>query len=180
MDERLRRIERQALAGDPEAEILWRRLCGRRGLYFRDHQPDEILTEWEKIQQDYDDLAWQGRPWRGLLYQWCGCRCCGYQASTAKKLVKGRDLSFCDNWGDNNAKRKTLRTHRDGSRKNYKLKRRRDIRTDESSISDIKKERARRRKKRFGGRGRLYGREWVWNPETQQYRIFVWVRHPDE
>ena len=74
MDERIRRVERRALAGDLEAERLWRRLCGRMGLYFKDHQPDETLTEWEEVQKDYDDLFWHAKgPKHFMWREWCPC-----------------------------------------------------------------------------------------------------------
>ena len=41
MDDQLRRVERQALSGDPEAKILLQQLYGRLGLYFRDQEREE-------------------------------------------------------------------------------------------------------------------------------------------
>jgi len=122
MDDQLRLAERAVRAGEPGAESLWRFLCARRGLYLRDRQPPEELTEWEEIQADYDDLWWQRKSVVG--FKWTsGCRCCfEYGNKFANKLVKGKDQRNRSNWGDNNAKRKTLRTHRDGSRRAYRLR----------------------------------------------------------
>lgn len=122
MDDQLRRAQRQAATGDPEAEIRYTQLCGRIGLYFRDHQPDETLSEAEEVQQDYDDIFWHRKS--VIAFKWTGyCRCCyDYGSFFASGTVKAKDMKRRDNWGNNNAKRNTLRTHRDGSRKNYRLK----------------------------------------------------------
>jgi hypothetical protein len=176
MDDYFRRVERAAAGGDPEAEILLQKLYRRCGYFFRDHKRDEILTEWEELQQDYDDIFWHQKGPK--YFMWGGyCSCCRDVSKWSEKLVKAHKPS--PKHTPKNFKRKTLRTHRDGSRKNYKLKRRRDIRTDEVSISDIKKERTRRRKKRFGGRERLYGCEWVWDSQAERYSRVYWCRVPD-
>lgn len=114
MDERLRRAERRAAAGDPEAEDLWRKLCGRMGLYFKDHRPNEILSEWEEIQQDYDEIWWHRR--KALRLDWDG------DPINHGGLYKAHHSWGHRGWSERNAKRKTMRTHRDGSRKNYRLR----------------------------------------------------------
>ena len=121
MDLELRRIERRMRAGEFGAEEEWRRKCGRRGLYFRDRRPAGDLTEWEEIQADYDDIWWHRKSVKTLKFTGY-CRCCCDFNTWARKLVKAKDMAWRSNWGDNNAKRKTLRTHRDGSRRNYRLR----------------------------------------------------------
>ncbi len=113
MDEQLRRIEREALAGDPEAEILWLRLCGRVGLYFRDYPPDELLSEAEETQQNYDEIWWHRR--KALRLDWDG------DPIMSGGLYKAHHSLGHKGWGSKNSKRQTLRTHRDGSRRNYRL-----------------------------------------------------------
>jgi len=73
MDLQLRQLERQAHAGDPDAEMRWIRLCGRRGLYFKDYQPDEVLTEWEEVQADYDSIIWHAKGPKYFFYNFCSC-----------------------------------------------------------------------------------------------------------
>lgn len=162
MDNQLRRIERRALAGDAEAERLWRRLCGRIGLYFRDHQPNEILTEWEEIQADYDEIWWHRRK----ALRW------GWDWEPMGGLVKAHHTWGHRGWNNRNSKRKTLRTHRDGSRRNYKIRHSRN----EEMIEELdpkRKRSERRRKKRFGGREHRSYR-WVWNPETDRFKL-LWT-----
>jgi hypothetical protein len=117
MDESLRRAEREAALDDYDARQRYRRMLVRSG------QPDPFELEehsWvDGVQDGYDDLWWHGNT----------ARKCG--------LWRGRDFWDCDfktsvfkahhRWGHDpyrgtNSKRKTLRTHRDGSRKNYRLR----------------------------------------------------------
>jgi len=171
MDGYFRRVERAAAGGDLEAETRLQKLYRRSGYFFRDHKRDEILTEWEETQQDYDDVSWHAKGPK--YFMWGGwCSCCRDSSKWSSKLVKAHKAT--PKHTPKNFKRKTLRTHRDGSRKNYKLKR--SLEADKTSTE---KEHVRRRKKRFGGRERLYGREWVWNPQTERYKIVYWGRIPD-
>ena len=114
MDEQLRRAERAAANGDPEAAAAWLQLCGRMGLFFRDHQPNEILSEAEDAQLDYDDIWWHRR--KCLRLDWDG------DPINNGGLYKAHHKWGHRGWNNRNAKRKTLRTHRDGSRKNYRLR----------------------------------------------------------
>lgn len=122
MDEQLRRAERDLTSGNPEVEERWLRYCARIGLFFRDHKRGEILSEWEESQQDYDEIWWHRKSIKS--FKWTSyCRCCyDYGSKYANSRVKAKDMGIRNNWGDNNAKRKTLRTHRDGSRRNYRLR----------------------------------------------------------
>ena len=120
MDDKLRRLERLAALGDPEAEAAWRRENGRRGLYFRDRQPHETLTQWEESQEDYDEIFWHAKGPKYFAW-WSGCPCCQDWGRLAAKLTKAHHV-WGHRWGGQNSKRKTLRTHRDGSRKNYRLR----------------------------------------------------------
>jgi hypothetical protein len=120
MDEQLRRAERAAATGNPEDVAHWRRLCGRRGLFFKDYAPDEVLSEWEEAQQDYDDSWWHANTPRK-----CGLWNRGdlghYDFDFKTAVFKAHHR-----WGhyyvSGNSKRQTIRTHRDGSRRNYRLR----------------------------------------------------------
>ncbi len=111
MDDQLRRVERQALSGDPEAKILLQQLYGRLGLYFRDREREEILSEPEEIQGDFDEIWWHRR--KALRLDWDG--------DPKPSICKAHHPWGHRGWGAKNAKRQTLRTHRDGSRRNYRL-----------------------------------------------------------
>ena len=119
MDDQLRRAERDFFSGDPEAEERFIRACARMGIRIRNHKRDEILTEWEEIQQIYDDQWWHGNTARkcGL---W-GRRNFG-DVDFKSAVFKAHHDWVHWGWNNRNAKRKTLRTHRDGSRSNYKIK----------------------------------------------------------
>lgn len=123
MDEQLRRAERAAATGNPEAEAYWRRLCGRRGLFFKDYVPDEVLSEWEKAQQGFDDLWWHANTSRK-----CGIWKNGdFWDCDFKSSVFKAHHHWGHRWaGSQNSKRKTIRTHRDGSRKSYRLRDKQD------------------------------------------------------
>lgn len=122
MDERLRRLERQAALGDREAELRWREECKRIGLYFRDRQPDEILSEAEEIQEDYDEIFWHAKGPRHFSWN-PACPCCGDWSKWSAKLTQDHH-TWGHRWGGQNSKRKTLRTHRNAKHKskNYRLR----------------------------------------------------------
>ena len=93
--------------------ILW-------GRPIQEHKPAEVLTEWEMVQADYDDLHWHRYGYKHFRRN-NGCYCCqAWETPFASQLTKPKYLNYRSNWGDNNAKRKTLRTHRDGSRRNFR------------------------------------------------------------
>lgn len=166
MDERFRQAEREWLAtGLPEAEDRFRRECARFGLRFRDHKREEILTEWEEIQADYDEIAWHARK----ALRW------GWDWDPRGGLVKAHHTWGHRGWNNRNSKRKTLRTHRDGKGKNHKRSQKREARDDLAPHE-------RRRMKRFAGRERLYGREtrYEWDPEQERFRrtTVFWCRVP--
>jgi hypothetical protein len=73
-------------------------------------------------------------------------------------------------WNNRNAKRKTTRTHRDGSRKNYRLKEPRGSR-EETVIHA-------RRKKRFGGKEHRK-REYSFHPVTGRFNAWWEITKPD-
>ncbi len=81
----------------------------------------ETLTEWEEVQQDFDDLWWHGNTPRkcGL---WGGTGIDRFWDVDFRKGVFKAHLTWGHRWGGENSKRQTLRTHRDGSRKDYRLK----------------------------------------------------------
>ena len=87
----------------------------------KDRDLSEVLSEWEETQQDYDDLWWHRKSVMSLM-DGNHCPCCIRYSSKGASLVKAKNMSFRSNWGDNNAKRKTIRTHRDGSRRDYRLR----------------------------------------------------------
>ena len=121
MDEQLRRAERAAATGNPEAEAYWRHLCGRRGLFFKDYVPDEVLSEWEEAQQDYDDSWWHANtPRKCGLWNHGDLNHFDFDFRTA---VFKTHCRWGHAWkGAENSKRQTIRTHRDGSRKSYRLR----------------------------------------------------------
>lgn len=160
MDEHLRRLERQAATGDYAARQQWRAAVMRAGL----PDPDAVgpLTEWEEIQKDYDQIFWHRTT--ALRFGW--------DMEPRGGICKAHHTWGHRGWNNRNAKRKTLRTHRDGSRKNYKIKSEKDETTVEETA------RSRRRKKRFGGREhRSY--DWVRDEETGRWRIVYRFHEPN-
>jgi len=115
VDQHLRRLEREAADGDYDAIKAYKHALMQAGYPDPDQEELEAPpSEAELWQQYYDDMAYQGRPWKGLLSMWCGLGCCGCVAKQAKKLIKGKDWGFYDKQPlAKNSKRKTLRTHRD-------------------------------------------------------------------
>jgi hypothetical protein len=169
MDEELRRAEREFLSdGTPEAEERFIRYCARKGLHFRNHKREEILTEWEEVQADYDEIAWHARK----ALRW------GWDWDPRGGLVKAHHTWGHRGWSNRNSKRKTLRTHRNGKHKarNYRPPKERKPKKQEAPHE-------KRRKKRFAGRERLYGveREWEWDENWRivSVRIVYYYRVPD-
>jgi hypothetical protein len=158
MDEHIRRLERRAAAGDYTARQQWRVAVMRAGY----PDPDDAgpLTEWEEIQKDYDKIWWHGKP----------SHCWWWGEIPIGGLVKAHHTWGHRGWNPN-SKRKTLRTHRDGSRKNYKIKCSHSEETVEES------DRARRRKKRFGGKEHRK-HEWSYNQETKRYKSWTTITKP--
>ena len=161
MDDYLRRLERQAASGDYVSRQQWKAALERAGL--PDPDLEELLappTEEEVAQAGYDEQWWHGNT----------ARKCGLWGRRNFDDVDFKSAVFKAHhtWGHRgwnpNSKRKTLRTHRDGSRKNYKIKEPRSEKIENSPHE-------RRRKKRFGGREHRYGREWIQNMETGYYRV---------
>ena len=159
MDDHIRRLERQAATGDYVARQQWKAAVIRAG--FPDPDDAGPLTEWEEIQKDYDDLAWQ-RTTAGRM---------GWDYEPRSGCGKAHHIWGHRGWNPN-SKRKTMRTHRSGSRKNYKLKGLRNEETVEETA------RTRRRKKRFGGR-ETRRREWSYNEETKRYRSWCVITKPN-
>jgi len=163
MDEQIRRAERAAATGDPEAVALWIRLCARMGLHFRDFpRTSEELTDAEEVQADYDDIFWHRTTALRMGWDW----------EPRAGLYKAHHTWGHRGWGEKNGKQKTLRTHRDGSRKNYRL------RNPKTSETEDETARARRRKKRFGGKEHRR-QEWSYNPETERFRSWCVITKPN-
>lgn len=173
MDDQLRRAERAAATGSSEDVARFERLCGRMGLHFRDHKPDEILSDAEETQQDYDETWWHGNT----------ARKCGIWRysdwSHGEADFKSAVFKAHHQWGhrgfdSKNSKRKTLRTHRNGKSKARNHRIRAESREE---ANQNESPHTRRRKKRFGGRET---REWEWsyNPETKRYRSWCKITKP--
>jgi len=146
--------------------IAWTRYCElmlRTG--YDDPRNVEAPTEWDEVQEDWDDLWWHRR--KALCLDWDG-----------RPINHGALYKAHHEWGhkgfiDTNSKRKTLRTHRDSKHKsrNYQLPKERCSR----DVSEC----ARRRRKRFGGREHRYNRRWIQNEQTGRWRIVYDYSHPD-
>lgn len=101
---------------------VWHWLAILYGRPIKNHKPQEVLTEWEEVQLDYDDLHWQRYGYKHFRAN-NGCSCCqSYETPFAAQLTKPKYLNFRDNVSDNNAKRKTIRTHRSGSRRLFNIR----------------------------------------------------------
>lgn len=114
MDNELLNAARGDLGGDAEARARYARACERIGLCFRDRQPLEDLSEWEEVQADYDDIWWHRR--KALRLDWDG------EPINNGGLYKAHHQWGHRGWDAKNSKRKTIRTHRDGSRRNFRLR----------------------------------------------------------
>jgi hypothetical protein len=174
MDNHLRRLERQAATGDHLARQQWKAAVIRAG--FPDPDDDGPLTEWEEIQKDYDEIFWHAKGPKHFSWS-SGCWCCFDVSKWAVKLMQDHHDWGHRGWNNRNAKRKTIRTHRDGSSKNYRPKRKKRKKRDLAPHEQ-------RRKKRYAGRERLYGREtrYEWDPEQERFRrsTVFWVRVPSD
>jgi hypothetical protein len=163
MDDHIRRLERQAAAGDYESRRQWKAALVRAGFPDPDEEALKApLTEWEEAQRIYDDLAWQRTTAGRMGWDWEPRSGCG----------KAHHTWGHRGWNNRNSKRKTTRTHRDGSRKNHRLKDPKSPKAEETKHS-------RRRKKRFGGKEHRYGRDWIKNQRTGRYRIVYKFGVPD-
>ena len=116
MDDQIRRLEREAARGGYEARRAWKRCLQWIG----EPDPDQAeleapATEWEEAQADYDDLWWHSNTPRkcGL---WGGSGGWRFYDIDFKTAVFKAHLHWGHLWGGHNSKRKTLRTHRKGSR----------------------------------------------------------------
>ena len=117
MDQYLRNLQRQAASGDYQARKAWIAARVRAGFPHPDKEYlSAPLSEYEHIQEDYDETFWLARPRLGVISMWCGIGCCGYINELATKFIKPKDFTFTFSKMTKNSKRKTLRTHRDGSR----------------------------------------------------------------
>lgn len=115
MDEQLRRLERLASSGDYYARVQWKTALLRAGL----PDPDAMalagpLTLAEEIQEQFDDIWWHRR--KCLRLDWDG------DPINSGGLYKAHHPWGHRGWGAKNSKRQTLRTHRDGSRRDYQLR----------------------------------------------------------
>jgi len=114
MDREIRELERRVGEGSYEARLRWKALLCRLG---SDPNTEELcapLSEAEEIQEAYDDIWWHRR--KALRLDWDG------GPINNGGLYKAHHSWGHRGWSERNAKRKTLRTHRDGSRKNYRLR----------------------------------------------------------
>jgi len=162
MDDYLRRLERQVATGDYVSRKRWIAALVRAG--FPD--PDEAaltapLTEWEEAQKNYDDLAWQRTTAGRMGWDWEPRSGCG----------KAHHVWGHRGWNNRNSKRKTIRTHRDGSRKNHRLREPRGPKKETVIHA--------RRKKRFGGKEHRCGYDWVENQRTGRFRAVYSYGTPD-
>lgn len=107
------------LSEEDKNDLRWLSIMAGRPIKERDTTND--LTEWESVQADFDDIWWHRKSVLSLM-DGVNCPCCIRYGPKPKSILKAKSMSFRSNWGDNNAKRKTLRTHRDGSRRNYRLR----------------------------------------------------------
>jgi len=165
MDDYIRRLERQAAAaGDYVSRQQWKAALERAGLPDPDEEALKApLTEWEETQKHYDDLAWQ-RTTAGRM---------GWDFEPRSGCGKAHHTWGHRGWNNRNSKRKTTRTHRDGSRKNFRLR---------DEVDEVERDEApheRRRKKRFGGREHRCSSEWVQDQQTERWRVIYKFGVPD-
>lgn len=148
MDEQIRRLARQVEAGNYQDRAAWKTALIRAG--YGDPDLEEItapLTYAEVVQQDFDEIWWHAAKRLRFGWDW---------------MPRGGLVKAHHPWGHRrghggeNSKRKTLRTHRDGSRRCYKIKH--EVGPDSLALSES----ARRRRKRFGGRAH---RQWLYRGE---------------
>lgn len=108
------------LSEEEKNDLRW--LSNIAGLPVGDQKPAELLSSWEETQADYDDLWWQKHHIKRFIPGWFRACCRRDSVKYVVKLSKAKHLGFRPNYRDNSAKRKTLRTHRDGSRRHYRLR----------------------------------------------------------
>ena len=174
MDYDLRRLERQAAAGDYASHQQWKAALKRAGVPDPDEEAlNAPLTEWEENQKDFDEIFWHAKGPKHFSWS-TDCFCCHDASKWAVKLMQDHHEWGHRGWNNRNAKRKTLRTHRNSKHKarNHRLPSPRKAKRQDEPHQ-------RRRKKRYGGRERLYGREWVWDPQAERYKVVYWCRVPD-
>jgi hypothetical protein len=165
MDDYLRRLERQAASGDYVSRQQWKAALARAGLPDPDEEALKApLTEWEESQKHYDDLAWQRTTAGRMGWDWEPRSGCG----------KAHHVWGHRGWNNRNSKRKTIRTHRNGSRKNHRLR-------AEAPDEEIKNEapHERRRKKRLGGKEHRCRCDWVQDQRTGRWRVVYRYGVPD-
>lgn len=164
MDDRLRAaIQRWNNDGSYDNWIIYCELMVRAG--YEDPRALGAPSKWDEIQSKYDDLAWQRTTAGRIGWDWEPRPGCG----KAHRPVGHRG------WDDRNAKRATLRTHRDARRRshNYRLK-------DKATPQDpqhVKAPHERRRKQRYGGRGHI-SYEYYRNPVTGRGEVWRKVNRP--
>lgn len=162
MDAHIRRLERRARLGDYEDRARWKAALERAG--FPDPDLEEIrapLTHFEVIQQDFDDIWWHST--KRFRFGW--------DMDPIGGLIKAHNMGHHSHRGEN-SKRRTLRTHRNGSRRDHKL---RPDRVEAGQPLDGAAEKAaHRRKKRFGGRMHKHYRHrgefgpWIFEPNLDE------------
>jgi len=167
MDDYLRRLERLAATGDYVSRQQWKGALVRAGFPDPDEEALKApLTEWEESQKHYDDLAWQ-RTTAGRM---------GWDFEPRSGCGKAHHTWGHRGWNNRNSKRKTIRTHRNGSRKNHRL---RPVSHEQKIEQKIEAPHERRRKKRFGGREHRYDHEWIEKQQTGRWRVVYKFSKPD-
>lgn len=161
MDAQIRRLERQAKLGDYEDRARWKAALERAGR--PDPDVEELLaplSHEEALQADFDEIWWHST--KRFRFGW--------DMDPIGGLIKAHNMGHHSNRGEN-SKRKTLRTHRNGSSRCYKTKCERTTREPLSAEAETA---ARRRKKRFGGRMHKHYRHrgefgpWLFEPNLDE------------
>jgi len=174
MDDYLRRLERLAASGDYTSREQWKAALERAGLPDPDEEALKApLTEWEEAQAHYDDLWWHAStPHKCGLWNHS---CLRHRDEDFAPSVFKAHHEWGHRCGGENSKRQTLRTHRDGSRKNYRL---RDEAPDEETEQSTEEPHERRRKKRFGGKEHRK-RKYDFHPVTGWFYAWWEITKPD-
>ena len=121
MDTDLRRAQRALAWSAPEDREALVRSHARVGERLRLPPDDEPLSEWEELQEHYDDLWWhRNTPRKCGLWNHGDLR--NLDFDFAPSVFKAHHTWGHTGWDDKNSKRATLRTHRDGSRRQYRLR----------------------------------------------------------
>ena len=161
MDEEIRRLERLVATGDYAARQQWRVAVMRAGYPDPDEDALGPLTEWEEIQKDYDEIFWHRT--KALRFGW--------DMEPRAGICKAHHTWGHRGWNPN-SKRKTVRTHRNGSRNSFKIRYQRDEEVTEETPHE------RRRKKRFGGKEHRK-RKFSYNKETERWGAWWEITKPD-